>query len=79
MYQLQPLDLLRQARIRYSQSEIAVLLNVDVRTAHRWEVRENEPPLYQATVNIHCPKNYELTFRLIRKSTVRQVMVSALV
>ena len=50
MHQLQPLDLLRQARIRYSQNEIAALLGVDVRTVRRWEVRENEPPLYQADV-----------------------------
>jgi hypothetical protein len=32
MHQLQPLDWLRQARITYSQSEIATLLDVDVRT-----------------------------------------------
>jgi len=48
MNQLQPLDLLRQARIRYSQGEIATLLDVDVRTIRRWEVRENEPPTYLA-------------------------------
>ncbi|MEQ1635996.1 MAG: DNA (cytosine-5-)-methyltransferase [Methylococcales bacterium] len=48
MNQPQPLDLLRQARIRYSQGEIATLLDVDVRTVRRWEVRENEPPTYLA-------------------------------
>ena len=48
MNQLQPLDLLRQARIRYTQGEIAALLDVDVRTVRRWEVRENEPPTYLA-------------------------------
>jgi DNA (cytosine-5)-methyltransferase 1 len=41
MYPVQPLDLLRQARIRYTQGEIATLLDVDVRTVRRWEVRDN--------------------------------------
>jgi DNA (cytosine-5)-methyltransferase 1 len=45
---LHPLDLLRQARIRYSQGELASLLGVDVRTIRRWEVRENDPPPYLA-------------------------------
>jgi len=44
MFQLPPLDLLRQARVRYSQGELATLLDVDVRTVRRWEVRENAPP-----------------------------------
>ncbi len=48
MNQLQPLALLRQARVRYSQGEIANLLDVDVRTVRRWEVRDNEPPSYLA-------------------------------
>jgi DNA (cytosine-5)-methyltransferase 1 len=48
MIDLQPLDLLRQARSRYSQGEIAALLDVDVRTVRRWEVRENDPPPYLA-------------------------------
>ena len=48
MYPVQPLDLLRQARIRYTQGEIATLLDVDVRTVRRWEVRDNEPPAYLA-------------------------------
>jgi DNA (cytosine-5)-methyltransferase 1 len=46
MYQLNPLDLLRTARGRYTQKEIAYLLEVDVRTVRRWEVRENDPPAY---------------------------------
>jgi len=46
--QTHPLDLLRQARIRYSQGELATLLDVDVRTVRRWEVRENDPPPYLA-------------------------------
>ncbi len=41
-----PLDLLREARIRYTQNEIASILNVDVRTVRRWEVRDNDPPEY---------------------------------
>jgi len=45
---LPPLDLLRQARARYSQGELASLLEVDVRTVRRWEVRENDPPPYLA-------------------------------
>lgn len=48
MFQSNPLDLLRQARIRYSQGELASLLSVDVRTIRRWEVRENDPPRYLA-------------------------------
>jgi DNA (cytosine-5)-methyltransferase 1 len=48
MSQLPPLDLLRQARARYSQGELATLLDVDVRTVRRWEVRENDPPPYLA-------------------------------
>jgi DNA (cytosine-5)-methyltransferase 1 len=71
MNQLQPLDLLRQARIRYSQSEIATLLNVDVRTVRRWEVRENEPPTYLADairqrilplINADSAKKHPFTF-----------------
>lgn len=50
MSQLPPLDLLRQARARYSQGELATLLDVDVRTVRRWEVRENDPPPYLADV-----------------------------
>lgn len=46
MNQVPPLDLLREARDRYSQAEIAKILNVDVRTVRRWEVRDNDPPEY---------------------------------
>ena len=46
MHQSNPLDLLRTARVRYTQKEIAYLLEVDVRTVRRWEVRENDPPAY---------------------------------
>ena len=48
MLQIHPLDLLRQARVQYSQAKIATLLDVDVRTIRRWEVRENDPPPYLA-------------------------------
>ncbi len=48
MHQIQPLDLLCQARITYSQNEITTLLGVDVRTVRRGEVRENKPPTYLA-------------------------------
>ena len=41
-----PLGLLRTARTRYTQKQLAELLEVDVRTIRRWEVRENEPPPY---------------------------------
>lgn len=71
MNHLQPLDLLRQAQIRYSQGEIAALLDVDVRTVRRWEVRENQPPTYLADAIRQCilplidaesTKNHPFTF-----------------
>lgn len=71
MTDMRPLDLLRQARIRYSQSEIASLLKVDVRTVRRWEVRENEPPPYLVDairqrilplVDVEPTKNHPFTF-----------------
>ena len=46
MYQPAPLDLLRTARTRYTQKQLAEILEVDVRTIRRWEVRENDPPAY---------------------------------
>lgn len=46
MYDTHPLELLRTARNRYTQRQIARLLEVDVRTVRRWEVRENDPPPY---------------------------------
>lgn len=48
MFQISTFDLLRQARARYSQGELAALLEVDVRTVRRWETRENDPPPYLA-------------------------------
>lgn len=44
------LDLLRSARARYTQKQLAEILEVDVRTVRRWEVRENEPPGYLSDV-----------------------------
>lgn len=46
MHHTHPLELLREARNRYTQAEIAGILEVDVRTVRRWEVRENDPPAY---------------------------------
>jgi DNA (cytosine-5)-methyltransferase 1 len=46
MYQSAPLDLLRTARTRFTQKQLAEILEVDVRTIRRWEVRENDPPAY---------------------------------
>ena len=46
MQQPDILNLLRSARARYTQKQLAELLEVDVRTIRRWEVRENEPPAY---------------------------------
>ncbi len=41
-----PLNLLRTARTRFTQKQLAEILEVDVRTIRRWEVRENDPPAY---------------------------------
>ena len=46
MQQPDTLHLLRSARARYTQKQLAEILEVDVRTIRRWEVRENEPPTY---------------------------------
>jgi len=46
MYQAHPLELLRTARNRYTQKQLAEILEVDVRTVRRWEVRETDPPAY---------------------------------
>ena len=46
MYQLHSLDLLRTARNQYTQKQLAEILEVDVRTVRRWEVRETDPPSY---------------------------------
>jgi len=48
MNTLQSISLLKRARIRYSQGEIARLLDVDTRTIRRWEIGENDPPTYLA-------------------------------
>ncbi len=41
-----PLELLRTARHRYTQKQLAEILEVDVRTVRRWEVGESDPPPY---------------------------------
>ncbi len=46
MQQSSSLKLLEVARTRYTQRELAEILEVDVRTVRRWEVRETEPPPY---------------------------------
>lgn len=46
MHYAHPLELLRTARNRYTQKQLAEILEVDVRTVRRWEVRENDPPTY---------------------------------
>jgi DNA (cytosine-5)-methyltransferase 1 len=71
MYPTHPLDLLRQARTCYTQKEIATLLEVNVRTVRRWEVRENDPPPYLADairqrilplINATSTNNSQFTF-----------------
>lgn len=46
MPQADSLDLLRTARARFTQKQLAEILEVDVRTIRRWEVRESDPPVY---------------------------------
>ena len=48
MSQPQNTELLKRARTRYSQREIAELLDVNIRTVRRWEARETDPPPYLA-------------------------------
>lgn len=43
-----PVPLLAHYRKRYSQQELAALLDTDVRTLRRWEVGETDPPKYLA-------------------------------
>ncbi len=46
MYNENAFELIKEARTRYTQKEISYILDVDVRTVRRWEVRESEPPSY---------------------------------
>lgn len=71
MNDIHPLHLLREARALYSQSDLADILGVDVRTIRRWEVRENEPPSYLSDairqrilplIAIPTNKDYPFTF-----------------
>lgn len=41
-----PYAVLKEARSRFSQRQIAEALSVDIKTVRRWELRENEPPPY---------------------------------
>jgi DNA (cytosine-5)-methyltransferase 1 len=46
MSQPPSIELLKQARARYSQGKLAALLEVNVCTICRWETRETDPPSY---------------------------------
>ncbi len=46
MSQPDHLYLLRTARTRFTQKQLSEILEVDIRTIRRWEVRENDPPAY---------------------------------
>jgi DNA (cytosine-5)-methyltransferase 1 len=46
MQEAHPSILLKEARTRYTQGEIARMLDVDVRTVRRWEAGDTEPPSY---------------------------------
>ena len=72
MNDIHPLHLLREARAIYSQSDLADILGVDVRTIRRWEVRENEPPPYLSDAIrqrilplISAPSNKDYPFTFI--------------
>src|SRR3989344_5726683 len=43
-----PRELLKQARSRFTQRQIAAHLGVAARTIKRWEAKENDPPKYAA-------------------------------
>lgn len=71
MEQTNPYALLKEARTRYTQKEIASYLDVDVRTVRRWEVRETDPPPYLSAAIIQrilplasseIPKGTKFTF-----------------
>jgi len=71
MYQTHPLDLLRTARNQYTQRQLAEIIEVDVRTVRRWEVRETDPPSYlsdairQRILPLIDEKSYDSDFRFI--------------
>lgn len=39
------LDLLRTARTKFTQKQLAEILDVDIKTIRRWEAEENDPPV----------------------------------
>ncbi len=63
MRQSNSLKLLEAARNRYTQKELAKILEVDVRTVRRWEVRETDPPPYlsDAIKQRIFPSNEDIT------------------
>lgn len=72
MNDIPALHLLREARAIYSQSDLADILGVDIRTIRRWEVKENEPPSYLSDAIrqrilplIPTPTNKEYPFTFI--------------
>lgn len=50
MSQTNPMSLLQTARTMFTQQQLADILEVNVRTIRRWEVRENDPPPYLSDV-----------------------------
>lgn len=48
MHNMNSLELLQSTRSRYTQKQLAAILEVDPRTVRRWEVRESEPPAWLA-------------------------------
>lgn len=50
MTDLSAVDILRRARARFSQRELAALLQINERTFRRWEVREDVPEYRQDTI-----------------------------
>ena len=71
MHDTHPLELLRTARNRYTQKQLAEILEVNVRTIRRWEARENDPPPYlseairQRILHLVVSSNDDYKFRFI--------------
>lgn len=67
-----PLNLFQLARNRYTQQQLADILEVDIRTIRRWEVKESEPPVYLADAIkqrilpfVHLSGNNSFKFKFI--------------
>lgn len=72
MHDSDVMNLLKTARSLYTQKQVADILEVDVRTIRRWELRENDPPPYlSATIKqrilplIYASNNNNSKFRFI--------------